>query len=244
MLELLAQVVRVDAHHRVLARIEVGAAAEHFHRDLELFWRAAAMGAFDEELEQARVRARPPERSAAHDARRLFSQDFRFRRHSRFAPSGRLVFLFQGAQVSPSLTVNKPLLSHGFLWRNHNVATAAAQIALSALAPGGPAAAAPALPSTSRSCNRNFLPNGARFFVCLPPVLRHQPGELQVRTGLRGTRPTLAIGAALVTLLGVAGCAREEEPAPAPPAPAPAAAPPAAATAAAETIRHSADPLA
>jgi hypothetical protein len=72
-LEFLAQVVRIDAHHRVLTRIEVGAAAEHFHRDLELLWRAAVVGAFDEELEQARVRARPTERTAAHDARRLFS---------------------------------------------------------------------------------------------------------------------------------------------------------------------------
>ena len=63
-----------------------------------------------------------------------------------------------------------------------------------------------------------------------------------MRTGQRGTRPTLAIWAALVTLLGVAGCAREEEPASAPAAPAPAAAPPPAA-AAAETIRDSADPL-
>jgi mono/diheme cytochrome c family protein len=47
----------------------------------------------------------------------------------------------------------------------------------------------------------------------------------------------------LVTLLGVAGCAREEEPAPAPAAPAPAAAPPPAAAAAAVTLRDSADPL-
>ena len=31
-----------------------------------------------------------------------------------------------------------------------------------------------------------------------------------MRTGQRGTRPTLAIWAALITLLGVAGCAREE----------------------------------
>ena len=62
-----------------------------------------------------------------------------------------------------------------------------------------------------------------------------------MRTGQRGTRPTLAIWA-LVTILGVAGCAREEEPAPAPPAPAPAATPPPAAAAAA-TIRDSADPL-
>jgi mono/diheme cytochrome c family protein len=46
----------------------------------------------------------------------------------------------------------------------------------------------------------------------------------------------------LVTLLGVAGCAREEEPAAAPAAPAPAAAPPPAA-AAAVTMRDSADPL-
>src|SRR5688572_9005704 len=51
-------------------------------------------------------------------------------------------------------------------------------------------------------------------------------GELEVRTGQREARPTLAIWAAFVMLLGVAGCAREEEPAP-PPAPPPPAAPPA-----------------
>jgi mono/diheme cytochrome c family protein len=66
-----------------------------------------------------------------------------------------------------------------------------------------------------------------------------------VTTGQGRTRPTLAISAALVTILAVAGCAREEEPAPPPPAPAPTAAPPPAASAAAtETIRDSADPLA
>src|SRR5262245_23506137 len=81
MLELLPQVVRVDAHHRVLARIEVGATAEHFHRDLELLRRAAAARALDEELEQARVRARTAERAASHDARRLFSQGVRFYSH-------------------------------------------------------------------------------------------------------------------------------------------------------------------
>ncbi len=42
-----------------------------------------------------------------------------------------------------------------------------------------------------------------------------------MRIGQRGTRPTVAIWAAFVTLLGVAGCAREEEPAPPPPPPAP-----------------------
>ncbi len=65
-----------------------------------------------------------------------------------------------------------------------------------------------------------------------------------MRTGQRRTRPTLAIGAAFVILMGVAACAREEEPtAPAQP-PAPSAPPPApVATVAAETIRDSADPL-
>jgi hypothetical protein len=64
-----------------LARIEVGTAAEHFHRDLELFRRAAAAGALDEEFEQPRVRSRAPERAASHDARRFLPEDFRFRRH-------------------------------------------------------------------------------------------------------------------------------------------------------------------
>src|SRR5262245_4934286 len=126
MLELLTQVVRVDAHHRVLARIEVGAAAEHFHRDLELLRRTAAARTLDEELEQTRVRARAAERAAAHDARRLFSQDLRFYSH-RIASSGDAwCSVFRDAQANPSLTVNKPLLSHGFLWRNHNLATPAA----------------------------------------------------------------------------------------------------------------------
>lgn len=67
-------------------------------------------------------------------------------------------------------------------------------------------------------------------------------------TGQGGTRPTLAMWAALVTILGVAGCAREEEPAPsaAAPAPTPASAPAAApppAAAVAETIRDSSDPV-
>ena len=63
-------------------------------------------------------------------------------------------------------------------------------------------------------------------------------------TGQGGTRPTHAIWATLLTILAVAGCAREEEPAPAPAPPAPAAAPPPApAAAAAATIRDSADPL-
>jgi mono/diheme cytochrome c family protein len=65
-----------------------------------------------------------------------------------------------------------------------------------------------------------------------------------VTTGQRSNRPTLALGAALVTILGLAGCAREEEPAPAPAAPPPASTPPPApAAAAAATIRDSADPL-
>ncbi len=85
-LELLPQVVRVHAHHRILARIEVGAAAEHLHRDLELLRRAAAAGALDEELEQPRVRAGAPERAALHDAGGLLPEHFRFDRHSgRFA---------------------------------------------------------------------------------------------------------------------------------------------------------------
>ena len=63
-------------------------------------------------------------------------------------------------------------------------------------------------------------------------------------TGQGGTRPTHAIWATLLTILAVAGCAREEEPAPAPAPPAPAAAPPPApAAAVAATIRDSADPL-
>ena len=69
-----------------------------------------------------------------------------------------------------------------------------------------------------------------------------QTGEEQVRTGQRGTRPTLRTWAIVVTILGVAGCAREEEPAPRPAPPPPAAAAPAAAATAA-TIRDSADPL-
>ena len=60
-------------------------------------------------------------------------------------------------------------------------------------------------------------------------------------TGHGGARPTLTIWAALLTILAVAGCAREEEPSPAPP-PAPAAAPPPP-PAAAAAIRDSADPL-
>ena len=60
-------------------------------------------------------------------------------------------------------------------------------------------------------------------------------------TGHGGMRPTLTIWAALITVLAIAGCAREEEPAPAP-APAPAAAPPPA-PAAAAAVRDSADPL-
>jgi hypothetical protein len=51
MLELLAQVVRVDTHHRVLARVEVRAAAEDFHGDLELFRRAAVVRTLDKKLE-------------------------------------------------------------------------------------------------------------------------------------------------------------------------------------------------
>ena len=64
-----------------------------------------------------------------------------------------------------------------------------------------------------------------------------------MRTGQRGTRSALAIWAALITVLGVAGCAREDEPAPAPAAPPPAATPPPAAAAATAAIRDSADPL-
>jgi mono/diheme cytochrome c family protein len=68
-------------------------------------------------------------------------------------------------------------------------------------------------------------------------------GEQQVTTGQGGTRPTLAIWAALVTILAVTGCAREEEPAPPATAPPAAAPPPAAAATAAAPIRDSADPL-
>jgi mono/diheme cytochrome c family protein len=66
-----------------------------------------------------------------------------------------------------------------------------------------------------------------------------------VTTGQGGTRPTLALWAALVTILAATGCAREEEPAPPPAPPAAAAPPPSAApvAAVAETIRDSADPL-
>jgi len=56
-------------------------------------------------------------------------------------------------------------------------------------------------------------------------------------------RPALAISTAFVTLLGVAGCTREQEPAPAPAAPPPAATPAPAPAAAAAVIRDSADPL-
>jgi mono/diheme cytochrome c family protein len=62
-----------------------------------------------------------------------------------------------------------------------------------------------------------------------------------VTIGQGNARPTRVFWAAVVTILGAAGCAREEAPAPPPPAPPPAAAP-AAATAMA-TIRDSADPL-
>jgi mono/diheme cytochrome c family protein len=60
-----------------------------------------------------------------------------------------------------------------------------------------------------------------------------------VRIGQGGVRPTLVLGAAVVLVFGVAGCAREEAPAPAaPPAAqsAPPAAAPAAATAAVEMV--------
>src|SRR5262245_1479560 len=78
-----------------------------------------------------------------------------------------------------------------------------------------------------------------RFFRMLAALFcATKTGERQVRTGQRGTRPALAIwAAAFVTLLGVAGCTREQPPAPAPAAP-PAAPPPAAPTAAA-AIRDS-----
>jgi hypothetical protein len=72
-LDLLAQVVRVDADHRVLARIEAGALAEHLHRDLELFRRASADRRLDEKLEQTRIRTRAAQGSAALDLLRLFS---------------------------------------------------------------------------------------------------------------------------------------------------------------------------
>lgn len=64
-------------------------------------------------------------------------------------------------------------------------------------------------------------------------------------TGQGGKRPALAIWAAFVTLLGVAGCSREQAPAPAPAASPPAArpAPAPAPAAAAAVIRDSADPL-
>lgn len=65
-----------------------------------------------------------------------------------------------------------------------------------------------------------------------------------VTTGQGGTRPTLAMWAALVTILGVAGCAREDQPqGAAPPAAAPPAAPTPAAALATEMIRDSDDPL-
>ena len=82
MLELLPEVVSVDAHHRVLTRVEVGTAAEHFHRDLELFRRSPADGALDEELEQPGVRARPAERAALHDLPCLLPQKLCFDGHS------------------------------------------------------------------------------------------------------------------------------------------------------------------
>ena len=88
-----------------------------------------------------------------------------------------------------------------------------------------------------------LLPNAARFFVCFACSCAITTGEEQVTTGQGGARPTLAIWAALVTILTIAGCAREEEPAPAPAPPPVAAPPPAPAATAAAPLRDSTDPL-
>src|SRR5690606_9413719 len=71
--ELLAQMVRIDAHHRILPRIEVRAAIEHRRRDLVLFRRTPFERAVDEELEQPRVRFRAAERAARENLGRLVS---------------------------------------------------------------------------------------------------------------------------------------------------------------------------
>src|SRR5690606_5864099 len=62
--ELLPQMMRVDAHHRVLTGIEVRPAIEHGRRDLVLLRRPALERALDEELEQPRVGLRAAERAA------------------------------------------------------------------------------------------------------------------------------------------------------------------------------------
>jgi len=72
-LELLPQVVRVHAHHRVLAWIEVGALAEYFHRNLEFFRSATLGGTVDEKFEQPCVRTRPTERTARRNLLRLLA---------------------------------------------------------------------------------------------------------------------------------------------------------------------------
>ena len=73
MVELLAKIVGVDANHRVLARIELRALAEHFRRDFEFLRRAALAGAGHEELEQPRVSGRTAERAARDDPVSLFT---------------------------------------------------------------------------------------------------------------------------------------------------------------------------
>jgi len=84
----------------------------------------------------------------------------------------------------------------------------------------------------------------ARFFRMLCAFAVATRGELQVTTGQGGIRRGLAASAALIAILGAAGCAPEQQPEPA--APAAASAPPPAAptvAAAVEPIPDGTDPL-